>query len=390
MDSPLKSLSNSLRFLFIALFFLLSTIDYRLSANSNQELSHVRVAVLQDATSFRLKVNGPYNLVDAQDNKLLYSGNNINTTVTAYKYGILLGEMKAGTKRLLIKAVDSDITIVNGRKFRGDIVLIRNNAGKLLVVNCIGLEEYVKGILYHEVSHFWPMEALKAQAIVCRTYAAYQMRENALKDYDLTSDIYSQVYGGRTSERYRTNNAVDQTKDLMLAYQGRIFSAYYHATCAGHTEDASLLWNTDIAPLKGVPCDFCKGSPHFNWHYVLSLKELKDKLSEGGYKIKGSIKDLAILGIDDSGRIRDIKIMNAGEDLIIPAKDFRNVISPNIIRSTKFTVNVAGDDAVLEGFGWGHGVGLCQWGAYFMAKAGYKYDEILKYYYPESQIIQKE
>jgi stage II sporulation protein D len=287
--------------------------------------------------------------------------------------------------KLFIKTNQPDAVIINGRTFRGDIKLIKNSDMTLSVINYIELEDYIKGISVREISHYWPPEALKAEVIVFRTFALYKMQENAAKEYDLTSDIYSQVYSGRAAERYRINKAVDQTKDKVLMYRGKIFPAFYHATCAGHTEDASLLWNIDLAPLKGVACNFCKDSPHFKWHDVLTKEEIKDKLVASGYKIN-RIKAIQILGRDESGRIRDLSIIGENKNINITAKDFRELIGPNTIKSTNFQANTAGDDVVFEGLGWGHGVGLCQWGAYFMAKQGYKYDEILRYYYPQADV----
>jgi len=358
---------------------------YALCTCYAQSSNYVRVAIIQDVASLRLKIKGFYEVIDAVSNKSLYRGKHLNTTVTTYKYGILIGDIKANIDKLLIKSDDPDAIIINGRAFRGNIQFIKKDNLHLLVVNHIELEDYIKGILYHEASHYWPMEALKAQATVCRAYAVYEMQENKLKDYDVTSDIYSQVYGGRTSERYRTNRAVNETKGQILTYRDKVFPSYFHATCGGRTEDASMLWDINIAPLKGVFCDFCKISPHFRWHCVLNLKEIEEKLAKAGHKIN-NIKDIIILDKDNSGRIRDLKITSLGKDLKVRAKDFRNVIGPNIIRSTNFQVKVMDEDAVFEGFGWGHGVGLCQWGAYFMAKTGYNAEQILKYYYPQSDV----
>jgi len=345
----------------------------------------VRVAIIQDVRYLSLKVSGYYEITDSSGKNILSRGKNLKTTVTSYKDGILIGGKTFNTDKVLISTNDLDVIIINGRTFRGNIQFIKNKNNKLAVINHIDLEDYIKGILYHEVSHYWPVEALKAQAIVCRTYAVYQMQENKSKDYDVTSDIYSQVYGGRTSERDRTNRAVDETCGLILTYKDKAFPTYFHATCAGHTEDASLLWDINIVPLKGVVCNFCKESPHFNWHYVLSLLEIKDKLIKAGYKIS-DINNIVILGKDNSGRITELKIISANRDLKILAKDFRNIIGPNIIRSTNFNVNIIDHDAVFVGFGWGHGVGLCQWGAYFMAKQGYNATQILKYYYPGTDV----
>ena len=349
------------------------------------EEQFIRVAIIQNVSSLNIKIPGSYEVTEPGKSGILYLGRNLKTTVTASKEDILIGEKSFRLSRILISPRDDGLAIINERTFRGGILLIRDDSGKLTAINRIGLEDYVRGILYHEVSHYWPMEVLKAQAIVSRTYALYSRETNAQKDFDLTNDIYSQVYGGSRSERFRTNQAVDETKGLVITYKEKIIPAYFHATCGGHTEDASALWNINIAPLKGVVCGFCKDSPHFNWHEVIFTGEIRQLLVNAGYKT-GVIKKIFPLSRDQSGRIKDLKIINTKKDLVIPAKDFRNVAGPNLVRSTNFKVSIIGTDAVFEGFGWGHGVGMCQWGAYFMAKNGKNAEEIIKYYYPDSNV----
>jgi stage II sporulation protein D len=349
-----------------------------------QQPSDVRVAIIQDVSSLRLKISGPYELIDSSNNKLLSRGNNLNTTVTAYGEGISLGDIRAKTSKIFIRPNSSENVIINGGVFRGGIQIIKNSM-RLSAINYIELEDYVKGISVRETSHYWPIDSLKAEVIVFRTFALYKMQESAGKDFDLTSDVYSQVYSGRAAERYRINKAVDETKGLILTYQGKIFPAFYHATCGGHTDDAFLFWKINILPLKGVVCNFCQGSPHFKWHNVLTQKEIMDALAKGGYKID-NLSDIIILGRDKSDRITDLKIISDKKNLVISSKDFRNIIGPNIIKSTNFGVRIIDHDIVFEGLGWGHGVGLCQWGAYFMAKEGYNYKQILEYYYPQAEI----
>jgi stage II sporulation protein D len=347
--------------------------------------TYIRVAVMQDAESAFIKVYGFYELIDSAENKVILRAKNLKAMVTASAKGINLGGASYSKVKLFIKTDEGGVIILGGRRFRGNICFIRKPNQRLLVVNSIELEDYLKGILYHEVSHYWPTEVLKAQAVVSRTYALYQMRENAAKDYDVTADIYSQVYGGMTSERYRTNRAVGYTKGEVLIFRGKLFSTYFHATCGGHTENASLLWNVDIDPLAGVPCNFCRQSPHFNWQYVLSLEETKQKLIKSGYDIS-DIKTITALSRTLSGRAKELKISAENKDIKIAAKDFRNIIGPNILRSTNFDVSIVNRDVIFTGIGWGHGVGMCQWGAYFMASHGRNYKEILKYYYPGSEL----
>jgi len=360
-----------------------SAVCFFARAGLAKEPECVRVAIMQDVASINLKIKGAYEVIDAKSNRTIYRGRNLNTVVFAGNEGIVLAGLKDTPGRLFIKVEDPYELAIDGRVFRGKIGLIKKENGRLLVVNHIEMEPYIKGILYHESSHYWPLEALKAQAVACRTFALYAKAQNQLKDYDLTSDIYSQVYGGRASERYRTSKAVNDTEGVVLLYGGKIFPAYYHATCGGHTEDASLLWNIDVAALKGVACPYCKDSPHFNWHYVFPKQELVDKLTQAGYKFK-RINNITVLGKDASGRVTDLQVSGDKEEKI-SAKDFRSAAGPNIIKSANFSIAAAGDDFVFEGLGWGHGVGLCQWGAYFMAK-GHSYAQILEFYYPGAEL----
>lgn len=368
------------------LTFLTALVLFFSSNAYAQTVPVVRVALIRDAKSLSIKISGFYEIIRPQTGKVLYRGKDLFTTAKVYQGNIFLGKNALSGTKLLLRASKDLAISVNNRKFRGDIVLVSGDKQLLSVVNNINLEDYIKGILYHEASHYWPLEALKAQAIACRTYALYQVQGNASRDWDVTSDVYSQVYGGRTSERYRTNRAVDETRGLALVYQNKIFPAYFHATCGGATEDAGMLWNNSIPPLKGVVCGFCKESPHFSWHAVLSLEELEKALNKSGYKIKG-IKEIHIEGRDRSDRIANLKITTENNSWTIPAKDFRMIVGVNAIRSTNFTVQIKDGDVVFEGRGWGHGVGLCQWGAYFMAKQGRSYEEILKYYYPGAQVL---
>jgi stage II sporulation protein D len=365
-------LAISFRFLSISSF-----------ANAEQ---YIRVAIIPNTTFLNLKINGSYEILNSINSKVLYRGKNLKTTVTAYNNGILIGETNLNTDKVLIRTKDPQATFVDNRRFKGDIMLVKKENLRLLIINSIELEEYIKGILYNEASHYWPPEALKAQVVVSRTYALYQIQESKSKDYDVTADIYSQVYGGQASERYRTNKAVDETIGEALTYQDKIFPTYFHATCAGHTEDASLLWNINITPLKGVVCKFCQGSPHFKWQRVLSLVDIKNALVKSGYNDSQDIKDIVIVVRDPSGRVTQLKIITDKKDIKISAKDFRDIVGPNIIRSTNFNLTIVEGNVVFEGLGWGHGVGLCQWGAYFMAKQGYNYKQILTYYYPQTNV----
>ena len=216
----------------------------------------------------------------------------------------------------------------------------------------------------------------------------YQKLISGDKFYDLTADIYSQVYGGRTSEKWRATRAVDMTRGKVLAYRGKVFPSYFHATCGGSTTGASTLWNIDIPPLRGGSCNFCGISPHYNWRKELTVDYLESRFKEACYEI--SVFSIEILERDDSGRILDLLVKGKGKDIKLSGNKFRLIIGSNVIRSSNFEVDVRGKYVTFIGKGWGHGVGMCQWGAFNMSTQGWKAEAILQYYYPGSEIIRVE
>jgi len=346
----------------------------------------LRVAIVDDKSSVNISLKGRYKISALSSGKAVLEGPYLIKTVTGANGGIKIGNTSTGARGIRVKtARDGDI-YVDSRRFRGDVDVVRKDNGKLLVINNISVEDYLYGVLYHEVSHRWPAECLKAQAIVSRTFALYQARQSKQQPYDLRCDIYSQVYGGKASEKWSTTKAVDSTRGKVLTYKGDIFPAYFHATCGGHTEDASNLWNIDLAPLKGVECGYCDRSKHYKWINKIPLARVEAKLKGAGYDL-GRIVSASVVSKNASGRADKIEMKDAsGASVIITAKDFRQMLGPNDVRSTKFDASVHGDELVLDGFGWGHGVGMCQWGAFGMSEKGKKAEEILKFYYPGAEI----
>ena len=380
-----EKMRKALTFIFIvSLLFSALPVEW---GYAEKEINPVlRICIVDNKNSITLAIKGAYKVYSATSDKLLTGGYILHTNVTASEQGIMFGARDLKLNRIRLQVPEGSFIHIDGRAFRGQIDVIRKDNMKITVINRVSLEEYLYGVLRNEVSNRWPIEAIKAQALVARTFALYQARQNKLQDYDLTNDIYSQVYSGATSERWSTTRAVKLTAGQVLTYQGDIFPTYYHATCAGHTEDASNLWSVDLAPLKGVECQFCKDSPHYKWTKNIPLKDLEKKLNESGYKV-GRIKSLSVLSKDKSLRAEKIEIKDEADvSCILTGKDFRQMMGPNDVRSLNFEPFVKNDELVLNGIGWGHGVGMCQWGANGMAQRGKKYDEILKFYYPGAEI----
>ncbi|MCX5666165.1 MAG: SpoIID/LytB domain-containing protein [Candidatus Omnitrophica bacterium] len=346
----------------------------------------VRVLVIDNRDSILLAAKGTYRVYSLPSEKLLTGGYILHTKVMASEGGIMFGARELKFSKIRFTVPDGALIYLDGRSFRGTVDIIKKDNMKLSVINRINVEEYLYGVLYNEVSHRWPMEAIKAQGITARTFALYQARQNKLQDYDLTNDIYSQVYSGATSERWATTRAVRLTLGKVLTYKGDIFPTYYHATCGGVTEDAANLWNIDIEPLKGSECGFCKDSPHYKWAKNIPLSDIEKKLGDNGYKL-GKIVSVTVIERNKSGRVDKLEVKDGSDvSCMLTGKDFRRMMGPNDVRSTNFEPSISKEKLTLNGIGWGHGVGMCQWGANGMAGHGKKAEEILKIYYPGAEI----
>ncbi len=346
----------------------------------------IRVAIIRDAREIDLEVDGPFKMAEGKNSREFSSFTKLplNSVRLLDKGFFINGEVYPYDRLVIAPVRDAQIR-VNKHSFRGQVVLIRSADDRISVVNTINIEDYVKGVLYHEVSHHWPIEVIKAQAVATRTYALYSI--NNSKDYDVTNDIYSQVYGGRNSERYRTGLAVERTASQILSFEGKILPAYFHACCGGMTQDASVLWKINVAPLKGVPCVFCKDAPHMNWKNNMRLKVIQDLLNTKGYKM-GLIKEISVKQRDRSNRVVSLDVIGRGnEQLTIKADELRELLGPNTLKSNNYDIEMKGYYVDFIGHGWGHGVGMCQWGARGMAMQQFSYNQILNYYYPGAQIV---
>ncbi|MGE5279737.1 MAG: SpoIID/LytB domain-containing protein [Deltaproteobacteria bacterium] len=353
-------------------------------AGYGKDLGSIRVALLRSKPQALLAIVGSYELRDAATGALLKKGRNLPASPVALAAdGIRIGREEWPQDRLKVHIRRRDGLRIDGRSYRGDLLILRDKDKGLLLVNVVDVEGYLKGVLVHEISSKWPMAALKAQAVAARTYALYQRETMKGKPYDVTADVSSQVYGGSRSEKGRTNRAVNFTAGEVLTYKGKLFPAYFHATCGGMTENASELWNISLAPLAGGRmCSFCSVSPHFFWKTALDRKTIREKLGVL-YALKGPLASLAVAERTPTGRVRSLVLKDdAGRSVKISAKDFRQSLGPDRVRSTNFSISVDKDRFVFNGKGWGHGVGLCQWGASGMAHKGYDYEEILVFYYP--------
>ena len=267
------------------------------------------------------------------------------------------------------------------RSYRGDMMLIREKSG-ISLINRIGIESYLKGVLPHEINHRWPIEALKAQAVAARSYAIVKMRENGNRIYDLDNSAYSQVYKGSPGEKQSTSDAVEQTRGVVLQYGGKTAVGFFHASCGGRTEASGYVWSSSIPYLQSRRSPWCSGTKYFRWGVVLGRGQISASLG-----IRVPLASAAVLSRTPSGRVRLLLLRDRnGRKYRYSGKAFRRKIGYNRLRSRWFRVRVRGPYLQILGRGWGHGVGLCQWCAFGMAEKGFTALQILAYFYPGTEL----
>lgn len=261
------------------------------------------------------------------------------------------------------------------------------------------LEEYVKGVVAAEMPANFELEALKAQAVVARSYVVSRMRSFGGKGSDeargadicdspdhaqawLPEEALKEKWGPLEYQQMwkKVSQAVQETEGLVVMYQGKVIDPPYHSTSAGPTEDPAEVWSSSYPYLKSVPCDYCAASPYYKPQKVsFKLSDLLSKLGQGRTIPVAALRTGVSTVTTSTGRVRDI----VAGTLRVSGVDLRKALG---LKSTKFTVSLSGDQVTFEVRGNGHGVGMCQWGANGLAQKGLSFAEIINYYYSGVEI----
>jgi len=289
--------------------------------------------------------------------------------------GVAVEQMRSGA--MWIEPSGDGYVYIGDRWYRGKALLVPTANG-LTAVNYVDLEQYLYSVLGSEMNGNWPLEALKAQAVAARTYAIYKRENERNTIYDLGNTQASQVYNGVERESPGTYAAVNATAGQILTYKNQIILSVFHACSGGHTANVEDVWSQALPYLRAVQ-DFDQNVSACQWVKTFSSEELKRRISGVGNLMSltptltpyGSIKTIKVVG--DKGT-RELK----GEAV-------RDVLG---LRSTRFTIT---QDPLLgslrfDGRGWGHGLGMSQWGAYILAQRGIKYQQILQHYYQHTNL----
>ncbi|WZL71542.1 SpoIID/LytB domain-containing protein [Clostridiaceae bacterium 35-E11] len=331
---------------------------------------------------------------------------------------------------------------VDGKKFRGNIIIDRYADSDLTIINQLDFEEYLYGVVPREMSGEWPIEAQKAQAVAARNFAVEKLRSHQQYGFDLCAGTHCQVYGGYSSEHPRSKTAVDETRGKLLTYNGKIVTAFYHSNSGGHTEDVENIWSSPVGYLKGVEDPYSIGAPNDSWTKKYTKQEIEDILVSKGLSV-GMLENILVTEYSTNDRVLKLEFRGTDGKKVLEKEKVRSIFGYNNIKSTwfqiitdsgisavnvlfdlgqppkqmsitnKFIVTAEGmeeldemdrpyifngkdykeigayteaDSYLFSGKGWGHGVGMSQWGAKKMAEEGFTYDQILTYYYTGARV----
>jgi stage II sporulation protein D len=300
--------------------------------------------------------------------------------------------------------------IFHGHTYAGSIYFQPTNEGSVYLINKILLEDYLSGVVPAEIPAIRKddFEAIKSQAICARTYALNRIVEKSDTFYDVKATVADQVYGGFDRHSALADQAIEETHGVIITYNDQPATVYYHSTCGGHLESALNVWPINPVPyLEGgndAVSDIysCSASPYFRWLETRSFTEL-DSLFELQFKkgrLKDTVEDTIQVNIDlhvvernSSGRVSDLQISSADTTVTLSGYEIRHFFKDKngvSLPSTLFYMSQPDDSTLtIHGGGYGHGVGMCQFGALYMARRGFMHYHIINKYFPGTKLVRK-
>lgn len=327
----------------------------------------LRVAVAQKISQLNIGTSTTAIVSDGSGAKLGELQPQKGLIAQANNDGITVGNVQVA--ELWVKPQQGGYIWIGDRWYRGSVRVVPDGK-QLLAINYVNLEQYLYSVLGAEMSPTFPAEALKAQAVAARTYALYRSQSAQKKLFDVDSTQASQVYRGLSSEANTTQAAVNATLGQVMTYQGKPILAAFHAASGGHTENVEDIWSSPYPYLRGVP-DFDLGTPGYEWSKVVTSSDLSKSLKVN------NVKRVEIDRTTAFGSVLSLKV-SGDTDQSLLGKNVRTALK---LRSLRFTVTPTPEGFMFKGLGYGHGVGMSQWGAYSLAQRGRKYTSILTHYY---------
>lgn len=365
---------------------------------------HLKIAVRHKADAINITSTGRYKIVSTNGMLLLSRGDETTVRRSGNNPIIEINQSKRIKKifyPVKFKPVSGHLNL-NGVPYRGEIWVIKDADNYLLAINYINMEDYLRGVVPAEIGALDKsrIEACKAQAVAARTYALSHIGMHYDMGYDLECTVSDQVYKGIRIEHPVTDLAVLQTAGMIAMYKGRPIEAKYHSTCGGYTSANEYAWGgTPLPYLRSIKdgggCLFwqyyyCGQSPHFDWEHKFRKNDFYRLLSINLSRIEGkdiTVKRIRVGKRDSGGRVIALYLYdNRSQRHTVSGLNIRKIFSGvnapgNFLRSRAFDIETGWSYVVIKGSGFGHGVGMCQYGAMEMAARGKSYSDILKHYY---------
>ncbi|NNJ52851.1 MAG: SpoIID/LytB domain-containing protein, partial [Ignavibacteriaceae bacterium] len=348
---------------------------------TNLNFASVRVLLDESEATYHITNQSPMYLFNGEDNlAYIETGNLIECITQNDEIKLSIQNKIFIAESFILEPFENENTVsFNGQVYKGKLSLLKigNSIG---IVNHLKLEDYVKGVVTKEMpigKNYENFESLKAFSICVRTYALNKILEGKLL-YDLYDDTRDQVYGGVNAEHNLSNKAVEETDNKILTYNENIASIYYHSTCGGRTEAAhNIFTKKEIPYMNGIEDGIspnCKISPKFEWRESYSADDIISRLKKWSFIKNGKfrLRDVYIASRFSSGRVKEMvfELIDEYSDEIkisIYGNQIRSVIrtanNKRILWSTFFDISLIKNVIKIEGNGFGHGVGLCQYGA---------------------------
>ncbi len=355
-----------------------------------------------------------------------------NSIIVLDEYDNVIFSYKNDYNIFFTSGADSTL-FFDGVEYHGDAAFYIIDEYKLISINIVPLEEYLKGVVPSEIPASWHIESLKAQAVAARTYAVANTLDSTPYGYHVVDNQNSQVYNGLDREYSSTNKAVEETKNELIYYNNNLITAFYHSTSGGKTADSGNVWSYTLPYLKSKEDNFSNISPHTDWNISYTTEELID-IFKGEFNTE-EIYDMDVIEVSNDERVIETSIKTDKGEINLIKEEVRAVLGYSKLKSTWFSIEknnqlsivtkednyktnlaensklsykdnkientVIGynenemilnanenfgaksspDTFTLIGKGWGHGIGMSQYGARQMAEEGFTYKEILEYYY---------
>ena len=304
-------------------------------------------------------------------------------------------------KPVLLASLKSQTGLINWNesRYRGEFVLVGNRAQKAgcNLVNKVSLEDYINSLLAKEMRSDWPLEALKAQAVAARTYAYHKIISNQVsKDlghkayYDVENSEKHQVTGSFADETNSTAKATRQTSGEVLTLgNGKITPIFFHSKCGGKTLTPDQVWAHAVEGYESVNCPFCHNHGMKPWKITLKEEDFHnylDKTLRAYHKDKLTSHGKTIKLVPDSKNNSRLGFYEGDQLKFVQKSRLRSLMGRSSAPSNYYQIEKRGKETILEGKGFGHNVGMCQFGAYELARRGYNYKQILAHYFPNHKI----